>query len=280
MKHIYRNVILCLLLGTTLIGCNKKVTDPKPTVTVMTEEGFTTGNSHLFTGSTLKFGFDAKANAETNEKLVKFQMRVSNGKTDIYDTVFVLNNEDSFHAEGEFTFTELGNWQIVGRAFDAANEQGSAYIDIHVLEDMETTFTWKQVGYGIVEGFDDYGLIWKDSIIVNDSITVALDTICLQPANDSISLYLFDASTWNGIESQTDKDNLFNDITDNPNNYKNNKIDAYKGILANKENATYNEVLAILNENTNGENLLLYINNSFSEEYHGERHVTVHGKLK
>ena len=278
MKHIYRNVILCLLLGTTLIGCNKKVTDPKPTVTVMTEEGFTTGNSHLFTGSTLKFGFDAKANAETNEKLVKFQMRVSNGKTDIYDTVFVLNNEDNFHAEGEFTFTELGNWQIVGRAFDAANEQGSAYIDIHVQEDMEEAFIWQQIGQESVTGFGDYGLLWIDTEII-DSVNIALDTISLVPVNDSISLYLFDKSKWDEIDTYKAKDDLFNDIQKEPKDYKDKKIDAYN-ILAAEEMVTYNNVIAIMNENENGQNYLLLIDKSFSEGYHGLRHLTVNGKLK
>ena len=278
MKHLYRNALMCLLLGATLIGCNKKVDNPKPNVTIMTEEGYTTGEDHLFTGDTLKFGFDAIANAETNEKLVKFRMYISDGKTTIYDKVFDLNNEETFHCEGEFSFVELGNWQIVGRAFDAANEESAAYINIHVQEDMEEAFVWQQVGQDSVSGFGDYGLLWIDTEVV-DSVDIALDTISLVAVDDSISLYVFDKSKWDEIDNYNKKDALFKDIKKNPKDYKNNKISAYE-ILAAEEVVTYDEVIAIMNEHKEKENYLILISNSYSEDYHGLRHLTVNGVLK
>jgi len=278
MKHLYRNALMCLLLGATLIGCNKKVDNPKPSVTIMTEEGYTTGEDHLFTGDTLKFGFDAIANAETNEKLVKFRMYISDGKTTIYDKVFDLNNEETFHCEGEFSFVELGNWQIVGRAFDAANEESAAYINIHVQEDMEEAFVWQQVGQDSVTGFGDYGLLWIDTEVV-DSVDIALDTISLVAVDDSISLYVFDKSKWDEIDTYDKKDALFKDIKKNPKDYKNNKISVYE-ILAAEEAVTYDEVIAIMNEHKEKENYLILISNSYSEDYHGFRHLTVNGILK
>ena len=278
MKHVYTNALLCLVLVATLVGCNKKVADPKPTVTVLTAEGYTTGEKHLLSGDTLKFGFDAAANAETNEKLSKFQMFISNGTTVIYDTVFTINNEDRFHCEGEFCFTKVGNWQIVGHAFDNADEKGAAYINIHVQDDMETNFTWQQIGQGEVEGFGDYGLLWIDTEVL-DSINIVLDTIRLVPADDSIALYVFDPSKWDEIDSYDGKTALFKDIIKNPKNYKDNKISAYE-ILAAEEAVTYNEIIAVMDEKENGESHLLLINNSFSEDYNSERHLTVNGKLK
>lgn len=278
MKHIYRNILLLVLMGASLVGCNKKVDNPKPNVAIVAEEGYTTGEKHLIKGSTLKFGFDATANEETNEKLVKFRMYVSNGKTTIYEKVFDLNNEGTFHCEGEFCFEELGNWQIVGRAYDAANEENSAYIDIHVQEDMVSNFVWQQIGLDSVTGFGDYGLLWMDNKVI-DSVIVTLDTISLLPADDSISLYLFDKSKWEEIDTYEGKDALFRDIKKNPKDYKNNKIGAYN-IFADKEAVVYDNVIAVMNEKEDGENLLLYISNSYSEVYHGERHLTVNGKLK
>lgn len=278
MKHFYRNAIMCLLLGASLVGCNKKVDNPKPNVTIMAEEGYTTGEEHLFTGDTLKFGFDAIANAETNEKLVKFRMYISDGKTTIYDKVFDLNNEEAFHCEGEFSFIELGNWQIVGRAFDAANEESAAYINIHVQEDMEEAFVWQQVGQDSVTGFGDYGLLWIDTEVV-DSVDIALDTISLVAVDDSISLYVFDKSKWDEIDTYDKKDALFKDIKKNPKDYKNNKISVYE-IMAAEEAVTYDEVIAIMNEHKEKENYLILISNSYSEDYHGFRHLTVNGILK
>lgn len=143
---------------------------------------------------------------------------------------------------------------------------------------MEESFTWKQVGHGEVEGFDDYGLIWND--------TITQDTICLLPTDSATQLLKLSATEWNSIYTEAHKRELFSDIKKNygkPNDaYKNNRIDAYKSILTNKESVTYNEVLAIWNMEDNEKNLLLYINNSFAEEYNdnGERHLTVNGKLK
>lgn len=281
MKHIYRNVIICLFIGASFIGCSKKVEIQNPNVTIVSEEGFTTGEKHLFTGTTVKFGFNATSNAQTAEKLIKFQVFVAQaGGEWIYDTVYALNNEDNFRTEGEFTFERLGDWKIGGRVFDAANNWTTAYIDIHVQEDMEESFTWQQVGQDTVTGFGEYGLLWIDRETI-DSVCVSLDTINLLPADDSISLYLFDMAKWEEIDTYDGKDALFKDIKKNPRNYKDNKIDAYN-ILATEEAVTYDEVIAVMNEHVNGENLLLLISDSYSENYNdnGLRHLTVNGKLK
>lgn len=281
MKHIYRNVIICLFIGASFIGCSKKVEIQNPNVTIVSEEGFTTGEKHLFTGTTVKFGFNATSNAQTAEKLIKFQVFVAQaGGEWIYDTVYALNNEDNFRTEGEFTFERLGDWRIGGRVFDAANNWTTAYIDIHVQEDMEESFTWQQVGQDTVTGFGEYGLLWIDRETI-DSVCVSLDTINLLPADDSISLYLFDMAKWEEIDTYDGKDALFKDIKKNPRNYKDNKIDAYN-ILATEEAVTYDEVIAVMNEHVNGENLLLLIKDSYSENYNdnGLRHLTVNGKLK
>lgn len=281
MKHIYRNVIICLLIGASFIGCSKKVDNQNPNVSIVSEEGFTTGEKHLFTGTTVKFGFNATSNVQTAEKLVKFQVFVAQaGGEWIYDSIYVLNNEDNFHTEGEFTFERLGDWRIGGRVFDAANNWTTAYIDIHVQEDMEESFTWQQVGQDTVTGFGDYGLLWHDREEI-DSVSVSLDTISLLPADDSISLYLFDMSKWEEIDTYDGKAALFKDIKKNPKNYKSNKINAYN-IFANKEAVTYDEVIAVMNEHEHGENLLLLISDSYSENYtdNGLRHLTVNGMLK
>lgn len=281
MKHIYRNVIICLFIGASFIGCSKKTEIQNPNVTIVSEEGFTTGEKHLFTGTTVKFGFNATSNAQTAEKLIKFQVFVAQaGGEWIYDTVYALNNEDNFRTEGEFTFERLGDWRIGGRVFDAANNWTTAYIDIHVQEDMEESFTWQQVGQDSVTGFGEYGLLWIDRETI-DSVCVSLDTINLLPADDSISLYLFDMAKWEEIDTYDGKDALFKDIKKNPRNYKDNKIDAYN-ILATEEAVTYDEVIAVMNEHVNGENLLLLISDSYSENYNdnGLRHLTVNGKLK
>lgn len=281
MKHIYRNVIICLFIGASFIECSKKTEIQNPNVTIVSEEGFTTGEKHLFTGTTVKFGFNATSNAQTAEKLIKFQVFVAQaGGEWIYDTVYALNNEDNFRTEGEFTFERLGDWRIGGRVFDAANNWTTAYIDIHVQEDMEESFTWQQVGQDTVTGFGEYGLLWIDRETI-DSVCVSLDTINLLPADDSISLYLFDMAKWEEIDTYDGKDALFKDIKKNPRNYKDNKIDAYN-ILATEEAVTYDEVIAVMNEHVNGENLLLLISDSYSENYNdnGLRHLTVNGKLK
>ena len=86
---------------------------------------------------------------------------------------------------------------------------------------------------------------------------------------------------WEEIDTYDGKDALFKDIKKNPKNYKDNKISSYN-IFANKEAVTYDEVIAVMNEHKNGENLLLLISNSYSENYNdnGLRHLTVNGKLK
>lgn len=280
MKHIYRNFMLLAIVGATLVGCGKKVDNPKPNVTAVSGNGFVSDSKKVNPGTTLKFGFDAVSNAQTNQSLNKFRMFISgepNTNTVIYDTVFTLNDEKSFHFEGTFTFEEYGRWQIVGRAYDAANEEGSEYIDITVM--MDNAFVWKKEG-DTLTGFGDYGLLWDE--------TLAQDTICLTSADTiSTKLLKLSATEWNNIYTEAHKRLLFNDIKKNydktdqtKNEYKKYELDAYKGILTKKESATYNNVLVVYNKDDNEKNLLLYINNSFAEDYYGVKHLTVNGKLK
>ena len=280
MNPVYKNLALLFMLGAVLIGCSKKVDNPKPNVNAISGNGFVSDSKKVKPNTTVKFGFNAASNAQTNQGLTKFRVFISgepNTNTVIYDTVFTLNNEKTFHFEDEFTFVELGRWQIVGRAFDAAEEEGSEYIDITVL--MENSFTWKKVG-DTLTGFGDYGLLW-DETIAQDTISLVLaDTV-------TTKLLKLSASEWNGIYTEAHKRLLFKDIKKNydkedqsQNTYKKNELKVYKGILAKKESATYNDVLVIWNMEDSEKNLLLNINNSFSEEYHGERHLTVNGKLK
>lgn len=282
MNRIYKKMALLVLIGAMLAGCSKKVENPKPSVSILEASGFTTGNNHLFTGSTLKFGFDANYNELTGKKLTKFRAFVSDGKTILWDTIINLNNETNFHYEGDFTFIELGDWQIVGRAYDAADEEGSAYINIHVQEDMEENFVWQKIGQDSVTGFGNYGLKWVDSVTA-DSVSVALDTIYLLPADSLVSLYLFDQSKWNEIDTYEGKDAFFKNIKKNPRDYKDNKIESYN-IFALEEVVTYNAVLAVMNENEDEENYMLLIKDSYSENYsenaNGIRHLTVNGKSK
>lgn len=280
MKQVYRNLALLFMMGAALVGCSKKEDNPKPSVNAISGNGFVSDSKKVKPNTTVKFGFDAASNAQTNQSLTKFRVFISgepNTNTVIYDTVFSLNNENTFHFEGEFTFVELGRWQIVGRAFDAADEEGSEYIDITVL--MENSFTWKKVGDSLT-GFGDYGLLWDEAI--------AQDTISLIPADTTTTKLLqLSASEWNNIYTEAHKNQLFKDIKKNydkedqtQNTYKKNELKAYKGILVKKESATYNDVLVVWNMEDSEKNLLLYINNSYSEEYHGLRHLTVNGKLK
>lgn len=280
MKQIYKNLALLVIMGAALVGCSKKVDNPKPSVKAISGNGFVSDSKKVNPNTTVKFGFDAASNAQTNQSLSKFRVFISgepNTNTVIYDTVFTLNDEKTFHFEGEFIFAELGRWQIVGRAFDAAGEEGSAYIDITVL--MENSFTWKKAG-DTLTGFGDYGLIWDEGF--------AQDTICLTPT-DTMTTVLLKLSTteWNNIYTEAHKRLLFNDIRKNynkedqtKNEYKKYEIETYKGILTKKETATYNDVLVVYNKDDDEKNLLLYINNSYAEDYNGQLYLTVHGKLK
>lgn len=280
MKHIYRNIALFVMMGAALVGCSKKVDNPGPSVTPVSGNGYVSDSKKVKPNTTVKFGFDATSNAQTNQDLTKFRVFISgepNTNTVIFDTVINLNGEKSFHYEGEFTFVEYGRWQITGRAFDAANEEGSAYISITVL--MDNAFVWKKEG-DTLTGFGDYGLLWDE--------TLAQDTICLRPADTLTTVLLqLSATEWNNMYTEAHKRLLFNDIRKNynkedqdKNEYKKYELEAYKGILTKKETATYNDVLVVYNKEDDLKNLLLYVNNSFAEMYNGQLHLTVNGKMK
>lgn len=254
---------------------HKKVENPNPKVKAVSGNGFVSEDKIIEPGTTIKFGFDATSNAETNEALDIFYVCITgdrNNSNIVFDTTYKLKGDKSFHCELEFTFEEYGRYEIVGRACDVTGEKGQETIKITVK--MDEPFTWKQVGEGDVEGFGDYGLIWND--------TIKEDTIVLFPADSLTKLLLLPTTAWDTIYTETHKHNLFADIKKKyfKSDYNSNKIDAYTNIVTNKESVTYNEILVVWNTEDEEKNTLLYIRNSFAENYHDEHHITIHGMIK
>ena len=119
MKQFYKNMMLIVLIGAALTGCKKKVENPKPIVTAVSQSGFVSNSKKVKPNTTLKFGFDAASNAETNQSLTKFRVFISgepNTNTVIFDNTLAHRLTPT--------------WKIQKR-FDQAARESAAYFLSH-----------------------------------------------------------------------------------------------------------------------------------------------------
>ena len=273
MKHYFKSFIVCLLLGMTFVSCTKKAENREPIVSALTEEGLTSSDTVINPNSTLKFGFEASRNPDSQSPLTQLRLFISDGHAPIYDTTYSIHGENSFKAYGEYTFTEdnYRDWQIIGRAYDEAGEYGSAYINVKVQMPHET-FKWQQVGDSL-KGYNYENLLsWN--------VSEDAKNICLAPSDTlNVFIYKFDNSQWNSIVSPADEEALYKAIIKKPKDYKNNKLKVYDAISLTDDEMTYNDVIFVMDTLTSNY-VMLKVEESFHETYQGISHLTVNGKVK
>lgn len=254
--------LVCLASVAFFASCDPVVTNPEPTIAVMSAENYITGTVEQPTiidltdenAINLKYGFHVESNAQTKKQLsslkISFEVTDSEG-TDVYDTIIDLTGMTTYDFS-EFLFDQesrsiLLEATITAVVTDVNNETNTATIafklDMPAQPLIGKTIEWVRKGNNLMGNTEtemaNYGLQWTGSY---KDIMATLRPLA------GATMYLCPGDDYDEIETDLDKLTYFSNLLESTNE----PIDKYRNITTNNS-ANYNDMLAI----TVGENMYL-----------------------
>jgi hypothetical protein len=139
-------LFLACCIGLMFFASCKK--DPvAPTINVITDTGYATENTQIFSGDIIKVGFNA-----TGEKLTKIEITLTQNGTVINSSQATIENQTSFSHTAAFTVEATGTVTVTGTVTDANGLTASKNFDIHFNEKPNAKFIGHYEGDALFTG--------------------------------------------------------------------------------------------------------------------------------
>lgn len=139
-------LFLACCIGLMLFASCKKDPVP-PTISIITDAGYVTGNAQFFSGDYIKVGFNA-----TGEKLTKIEITLTQNGTVINSSQATIENLTSFSHTAAFTVEVTGTVTITGTVTDANGLTASKNFDINFNEKPNAKFIGHYEGDALFTG--------------------------------------------------------------------------------------------------------------------------------
>lgn len=196
--------LVCLVSVAFFASCDPTITNPEPTIAILSDEGCLVGGEVIDMNVVYSYGFIATSNTQTLKELSKFV--VVCGSTTLCDTAI---SGTVFNYKGEIYFTnedsrDITPAEIVATVTDVAGNTATATIKFDINEEIALVpvdFAWNRHGAAAVTGgIENYGLKWESNtkdVFAN-----------IKPMEGAV-LYEFDPSVWDATTTEVEKAALF-----------------------------------------------------------------------
>ena len=210
--------LVCLVSVAFFASCTPEVTNPEPSIAVMTGENFVYDGQTVDLGVTYSIGFRAASNTQTGKELAKFTLNSS-----LYemDGSLFYSGDTTITASGtEFVFQndnlkfENNVRDLVGKAIftatitDVDGKSKSVILNVNINQPAQplvaTDFTWTRIGSNPGTGLEELGLEWNSN---------AKEVFAVIKPVEGATLYGFDPDEWNAVTTDVQKANLFTEGT-------------------------------------------------------------------
>lgn len=138
-------LFMACCIGLMLLASCKK--DTKPTLTVVTDPGYVSQNSEVFSGDQLLVGFNA-----AGESLIQIMMIAEQNGNAIFTHSETLENVASYSYTKTFTLDVTGTVTIRGTVTDAKGNTATKSFDIHMNEKPNAKFVGRYEGNILLSG--------------------------------------------------------------------------------------------------------------------------------
>lgn len=221
--------LVCFASVAFFASCQPDVTNPEPSIVILSGDGYVQDNQVVDVATYCKFGFKVASNSQTQQLLSSLKVYVDDTEwanidlTDqsefsYTDTVFYTYNRDSI----------VGRSEIKAIVTDAAGKTNTKTINLKInLPDQPLTvtdFDWYRLG-STQSGLEEYGLYWYQN---------AKAPFAQIKPKDNVVLYKFDSQIWDRVVTENQKASAFSDgaVT----------ISMYNNVDVN-QNGMYNDVI-------------------------------------
>jgi len=256
--------LVCLISAAFFASCDPTITNPEPTIAILSDEGCLIGGEVVDMDVVYPFGFIANSNPQTQKELSKFV--VICGSITLCDTA--ISGTD-FTYKGEIVFSDVeerdivGSAEIVATVTDVAGNIATATIKVDINKEIALVpkdFTWNRHGGAPATGLDVFGLEWNSN---------TKDVFANIKPMDGAVLYEFEPDVWENTNTQLEKAELFNN-------------EQLVGIEAFRKVSCYyphNDYDFVIGTTYNGENYLIHITANELHDFKGTD-VTIYGQYK
>ena len=266
--------LVCLVSVAFFASCDP-ITNPEPSITVVTGEDYLYDGEVIELGVEYPFAFRAASNAQTLKPLARMEITCTAGEnvfvvcdTTISGTEFVYEGAVFFQQQREI----VGSAEITAKVTDAAGETATATIkvDIENVDTLEPTdFSWVRRGANLQGDTEEImaalGLKWYD----NHKEVFAT----IKPLNENCKMYiLIDNDAFETVTTDTEMAAFFSNLQENT-------LPAleYRHVTANAS-ADYNDILAVIAED--GTQYLVHITHADIETGSFGTQISISGQFK
>ena len=266
--------LVCFASVAFFASCQQEVTNPEPTISVITDDGFVKNGDVIDVDQEIVYGFQMASNSQTKKELKQLSIITTfidiegnegapveeiislAGKTEyrFVDTVgFVISDE---------TRDIIGSIKTVATVTDVDGKINTATLNLSLNKPAEpleeADFTWFRHGSNDGEGLEEYGLEWTG----NGKEVFAI----IKPVAGA-TLYSFTADTWNEVNTDVEKAAVFSEAL---------AMSDFRGVSA-WYTKTYDYVIGTL---YNGEYHLIHITNGVVDSSTAGTDITITGQAK
>ena len=263
--------LVCMFSVAFFASCTQDITNPEPSISVITDEGFVKNGDVIDLEQPFVYGFQMASNSQTKKELK--QLSVVATILDL-DGNEAANQEEIVPLTGltEYRYVDsiyyeldrdvIGSVRYVATVTDVDGKINAATLTISLnrptqpLE--EKDFTWFRHGSNDGEGLAEYGLEWKG----NGKEVFAI----IKPVAGA-TLYSFTADTWNEVNTDVEKAAVFSEAL---------AMSDFRGVSA-WYTKTYDYVIGTL---YNGEYHLIHITNGVVDSSTAGTDITITGQAK
>lgn len=202
--------LVCFASVAFFASCQQEITNPEPTVSVITDEGFVKNGDVIDVEQTIVYGFQMASNSQTKKELK--QLSVATYFINL-EGVEELQEEEivSLAGKTEYRYVDtvyyevttrdvMGSIKTVATVTDVDGKINTATLTLSLNEPAEpleeADFTWFRHGSNDATGLEEFGLEWTG----NGKEVFAI----IKPV-EGATLYAFDSDTWNEVTTDVEK---------------------------------------------------------------------------
>ena len=228
--------LVCLVSVAFFASCDPEITNPEPTIAVITGENYVYDGQTIDVNTDYLFGVRAASNSQTGKELASFKLnlKIMDLEDNVeynHDTTFAISGTEYVYQDTVgFTYTRelVGKAEITATAIDVDGKSCHVTIKLNVNQPAQTlevkNFEWYRLG-NTQTGLEEYGLFWERN---------AKSPFAQIKPLSNVTLYKFDSSVWAATTTDVQKAALFSD--------SNFVVSVYNNVDVNV-NGTYDDVI-------------------------------------
>lgn len=205
--------LVCMFSVAFFASCTQEITNPEPTISVITDEGFVKNGDVIDLDQVFVYGFQMASNTQTKKELKQLCITPTlidlegNEETGTEEIISLAGKtEYRFIDTMYYTLRDvIGSVRFNATVTDVDGKVNTTTLTLNINQPAQPlvarAFEWYRLG-NTQTGLEEFGLYWERN---------AKSPFAQIKPMDGVTLYNFDASKWDEVTTDVEKAALFSD---------------------------------------------------------------------